>query len=71
MTKKERVLKEQIKELERLVEIKDAVIAELKTLIRQPSYFPLITSSGTDVILTNDGVTSAVNYPVTTTMDSN
>lgn len=39
MTKTERILKKQIKELERLVEIKEEVIIELKTLIRS-TYYP-------------------------------
>lgn len=57
MTKQERILRKQIKELERLVEIKDEVIKELKTLIR-PSY-PYYISSGTDIVYTKDGATAS------------
>ena len=44
MTKQEKILKQQIKELEKLVEIKDAVITELKTLVR-PNYWPYNTGT--------------------------
>ncbi len=40
MTKQEKILRAQIKELERLVEIKDEVIKELKTL---PQFQPTLT----------------------------
>jgi len=47
MTKNEKILKAQIRELERLVEIKDEVIRELKTLISpNQTIFPTITTSG-------------------------
>ncbi len=48
MTKEEEILKRQIKELERLIEIKDAIIAELRELTRR--YSSLRSSSGIKIL---------------------
>ena len=55
MTKNERILKQQIKELERLVEIKDEVIKELKTLINRPYYWTSPITYPASPIVTYDG----------------
>jgi len=68
MTKNERILRKQIKELERLVEIKDEVIIELKSLIR-PTYNPYTTPFYTGPIYgTGDSVTITNGTGNTTTL---
>lgn len=57
MTKNERILKEQVKELERLVEIKEEVIRELKDLLLQKNnqwIWPYTITSGTDIVIPID-----------------
>lgn len=65
MTKQEKILKQQVKELERLIEIKDAVIVELKSLITPNHYWPTYylpnnywpTSTGSTASTTSDNIT--------------
>lgn len=64
----ERILKKQIKELQELVKIKDAVIAELKTLIRgQSNYWwtPGNVGINSDTIITtgSSGNDCVINLP--------
>lgn len=70
MTKNERILKQQIKELERLVEIKDAVIVELKSLIK-PTWTYSTSGDITVPYITTDVTNVNPNTPVTfTTTDA-
>lgn len=63
MNREIRTLKKQIKELERLVELKGAVIEELKTLIRLQfspwtyNYEPTITTTSDNIFLNADSST--------------
>ncbi len=67
MTKQEKILKQQIKELERLIEIKDAVIIELKSLIRPNYYWPVSTTSSGTISISAVGAGDTVDVTSGTT----